>query len=215
MPYWKVPGKSIPISIRCICSRRERTRRTTRPSRTASTILLLNQRLPFLSIYINGIYRDLPELKITPVFLKEVLYRSAIDHICALKADKVKPLLADNDLVKTYFAFDSMDVVVIQGTDIGIGKVGMRPDILPDLTEKDVQASTYRQTQELLSASEFVKKDGYLLFINSGLTAPETRNVRESFLSLRKNFAFVQDSGLVPNQYHTEGGYYCLFRRER
>lgn len=177
--------------------------------------LLLNQRLPFLPIYLNGIYGDLPGLRITPVFASEERYRSAIDFFVQFRATKVHPLLAEMDLVKTYFSYDSMDVVVLQGTDIGIGKVGMRPDILPDLTEKDVRDSAYRQTKELLTAADFVKKQGYLLFINAGLTAPETRNVRESFLSLRKNFAVVQDSYLLPTQYKTESGYYCLFRRER
>ena len=176
--------------------------------------LLLNQRLPYLSCALASRYKDLPGLRVTPVFEKEERYRSAIDTICALKANgKVHPLLCENDLVKTYFPYDSMDVVVQQGSDIGIGKIGMRPDILPDLTEKDVRDSCYRQTQELVAASGFVRKDGYLLFINSGLTMNETRNVREAFLSLRKNYEVVSDSYLLPGHYRTEGGYYCLFRR--
>ncbi len=178
--------------------------------------LLLNQRLPFFACYLASLYKDLPGLRIAPVFSKEESYRAAIDTICTLKAkEKIHPLLCEKDLVKTYFPYDSMDVVVQQGTDIGIGKIGMRPDILPDLKEKDMVDSCHRQTQELLAASDFVKKDGYLLFINSGLTMIETRDVKESFLSLRKNFAFVSDSRLLPGQYRTEGGYYCLFRRER
>lgn len=178
--------------------------------------LLLNQRLPFFASYLASLYQDLPGLRITPVFSKEERYRSGIDTLCKLKAnEKVHPLLCQSDLVKTYFPYDAMDLVVQQGTDIGIGRIGMRPEVLPDLSEKDMSNSCHRQTQELLSASDFVKKDGYLLFVNSGLTMVETRDVKESFLSLRKNFAFVSDFRLLPGQYRTEGGYYCLFRREK
>lgn len=175
--------------------------------------LLLNQRTPFLAAYLDGIYQDLPQISVTPVFVKEQRYRSSIEWLKEIGSKNVKPLLSSLELAKTYFPEESMDFVALQGDDVFLGKAGMRPDVLPDLTKKDMQESFSRQTNQLLQASPFVKKGGFLLFLNAGITMEETRNVRESFLSLRKNFELVADHVLLPIDEGTEGGYFALFRR--
>lgn len=175
--------------------------------------LLLNQRTPFLATYLDGIYQDLPNVQITPVFVKEQRYRSSIEWVEEIRSKHVQPLLSSLELAKTYFSEDSMDLVAIQGDDVFLGKAGMRPDVLPDLTKRDMQRSYSLQTNELLLASPFVKKGGFLLFLNAGITAEETRDVREAFLSLRKNFELVADRVLLPTEEKTEGGFFALFRR--
>ena len=104
-------------------------------------------------------------------------------------------------------------LVAVQGDDSYLGKAGMRPDVLPNLTEAEFRRLSVLQAGELLEASSFVKKGGSLLFLNAGITADETRHVRESFLSLRRNFELEEDFVLLPSDEKTEGGYFALFRR--
>ena len=175
--------------------------------------LLLNQRTPFLACYLDGLLSDVPDVQLTPVFPREQRFRSSVEWIAEIGARRVKPLLSSLELAKTYFPEASMDLVAVQGDDSYLGKAGMRPDVLPNLTEAEFRRLSVLQAGELLEASSFVKKGGSLLFLNAGITADETRHVRESFLSLRRNFELEEDFVLLPSDEKTEGGYFALFRR--
>lgn len=177
--------------------------------------LLLNQRTPYLSAYLEEIIKDHEEKEITAHYLSSARYRMALDLKEKFNCQISSPLLSSLPLVKTFVKEDYYDLVFLQARDTNLGKAGSRIDIIANLNEKDIYNHSLSEKSDLLAASDFVKLGGDLVYLTFSLLQEETFAIKDDFLKMRKNFAFVKDNFLFPKDKNTESGYYAIFRRIR
>jgi hypothetical protein len=140
-------------------------------------------------------------------------YRLAMDAMTRYGLASYTPSPVKTELLKTYYDYDSFDFVLNEAQDTEIGRARKDPGLLPSLTEKLIQASAKRLLNDLLESSEFVKKDGDLLFVSHSLLKNETSEIPARFLALRKNFRLLKEVRILPDEMNRDGGYYALLRR--
>ncbi len=176
-------------------------------------VLLVNQKTPYYSAFINSELKDTHILRIDAAFPRDENYRRAIELDEILNTSAVNNILSTLNLVKTFVEFDTYDAVFVRGEDLSIGKAGIRQEVLPCLKEKDFRISFNRQLGALKESSYFVKPNGLLILTNSAVTKEETTDVSKAFLASNKRFEMVEEKLILPFEHKSEGGYYCIFRR--
>ncbi len=152
--------------------------------------------------------------RMVSVYEDDISYRSGMDAVSYFKLKKTKVIHSSLKLLKTFEPYDSFDVVIMHGKDLKTGKSRIDPSILPSLKENMISRSFNEQVEGLLGNAEFVKKGGYLLFVNHGLLKKETDDVIYSFLDKRKDFSMIVREVVFPDKMDSEGGYYCLLKRK-
>lgn len=175
--------------------------------------LLFNQTTPFLSLYLEKKLSSYVG-QVVSIFPHLSSYRLALDMKKKYPCDNLEAIFTKTELVKTYEAYDSFQLVLYRGMTPFLGVRDLAFSLLPSFSEKDLVASSNKQLVGLLEACEFVKKDGLLLFYNSSLTSIDSKKVTTQFLKEKNNFAVLKEGFLLPFEHDSDGGYYCLMRRE-
>ena len=158
--------------------------------------------------------KDLFESEIISCFANPLVYRLAVDEKNKNNLTSLTPVLTPVNLIKTYYDYDSFDLVCYEGDDSGIGLSRRHPGALPSLTLKRMQSSFKKQVNDLLEASEFVKNNGYLLLTNNAITDLEGADVTAEFLKMKKNFSLVKEAYIYPMEMNSDSGYYAILRRK-
>lgn len=117
-------------------------------------------------------------------------------------------------LLKTYLASNSFDLTIYKGSCLHIGLSSIHPSILPSLSELDFEISSEKQLNEMITISDFVNKNGYLLFMNYSITKDENINIVKSFLNRKKDFELVIDERVVLIEDEPFIGYYALLKKK-
>jgi hypothetical protein len=163
--------------------------------------------------YLARRIHDCYDPEVMALFEDSLRFRLASDAKERLSLDDLTLQNEPLPLLKTYVAFDSFDVVFCFGKDSGIGMARKVPSVLPSLTEKEIVSSGKKTLAGLLETSEFVKKEGTLVFVSGSLLKEETRDIVARFLTLRKNFTLAQDLLLLPFENNSDGGYFAVLKR--
>ncbi|MFA6860798.1 MAG: hypothetical protein WCR56_00195 [Bacilli bacterium] len=177
-------------------------------------ILFTDSHYPDSGIYFAMKTKDFYGATILTSYSNPLTYRLAIDEKQKLNLNTVSPLLSPVALIKTYQEYDNFDLVVNEGYDSLIGTSRKHPGSLPSLTKKHITNCCKKQLADLLESSEFVKKEGYLLFINSAILNNEGHDIVQQFLNVKKNFGVIKEKYVYPMEMDSDGGYYCLLRRD-
>lgn len=101
-------------------------------------------------------------------------------------------------------AFPMADRILIDAPCTGTGVMGRRPDIRWRREKEDVHAMAAIQLAILMHMSQFLKKDGVMVYATCSLEAEENWNVVESFLKLNDNFFLESGKDFVPESWLNE-----------
>lgn len=180
----------------------------------APNVLICSTKNPSLYLMLSMMTLNSYDGKVIPAFDSSVSYRFSMDLMKKQGISNVYPLLSKSHLLKTYLSYDEFDLVVSCSNDSRTGMSRRNIEILPSLTQKDLEKKTSRQKNELKDASFFVKEGGELLFVSYALDKKETTELIAEFLKENPRFTLVDQAFLFPFETEQEGGYYALLRRK-
>ena len=101
-------------------------------------------------------------------------------------------------------AFPMADRILIDAPCTGTGVMGRRPDIRWRREKEDVHSMAAIQLAILMHMSQFLKKDGVMVYATCSLEAEENWNVVKSFLKLNDNFFLESGKDFVPESWLNE-----------
>ena len=179
-----------------------------------SNILLAGIRKTF-----SGYFFDMSLDKLNPKIISVIdnynIYSSSNEIIKDYNLKHTSFLPSSFKLLKTYLASNSYDLVVYKGNCSHIGLSSIHPAILPALSEEEFSKCIEKQAVELNTISDFVNKNGYLLFLNYSITKDENLNIIRSFLDKNRDFELVTDEKVVLNNDDSFMGYFALLKRDK
>lgn len=163
-----------------------------------------------IGLRINECYQN----ELACIFPGCVSFRSGNDAKYHYKLKNVSIQNCSFSLAKTYFETEKYDDVICYGSDLKIGLARKNPARLPTLKESLIEESIERQINELNESSLFVKKGGYLLFINHSIIKEETYDLINSFLNKHNDFILIKKEIIFPNQLDNDAGFYALLKKK-
>lgn len=108
---------------------------------------------------------------------------------------------------------DAADRVLIDAPCSGIGVLKRNPDSKWKLEESFLENIIKTQAEILESYSKMVKKGGKLVYATCSILPSENEKQVEKFLENNKNFKFIKDDKVSPNQTGYDGFYMALLER--
>ena len=107
----------------------------------------------------------------------------------------------------------SADRVLVDGPCSGLGVIRRKPEIKYREIEDEGRELGEKQLNILENASEYVKKEGFLLYSTCTVNKIENAEVVSKFLRKHKKFELVRSRQLLPGVDETDGFFICKMRR--
>ena len=107
----------------------------------------------------------------------------------------------------------SADRVLVDGPCSGLGVIRRKPEIKYREIEDEGRELAEKQLNILENASEYVKKEGFLLYSTCTVNKIENAEVVSKFLRKHKKFELVRSRQLLPGVDETDGFFICKMRR--
>ena len=105
------------------------------------------------------------------------------------------------------------DLVICDVPCSGLGVIRKKPEIRYK-PQKDIQNLPDIQLRILKGGSRCVKPGGTLLYSTCTVLKEENRSVVDAFLRENDSFVFEEDRTIWPQEFGTDGFYYCRMRRK-
>ena len=135
---------------------------------------------------------------------------SVLKNVHLLGKDVMR--LSSNDVV-SFVGQTLFDRVLIDVPCSNTGVVRRKPDVWTRLRAKDFEILPEQQLQLLSKASEFVKKDGLLMYSTCSIDPEENEGVVKKFLMSHATFSLLETQISLPWRHqHDGGGAFCLKR---
>lgn len=107
----------------------------------------------------------------------------------------------------------SADRVLVDGPCSGLGVIRRKPEIKYKELEDDGRELADKQLAILETASQYVKKEGFLLYSTCTVNKIENAEVVSRFLRKHKEYELVRSRQLLPGVDETDGFFICKMRR--
>lgn len=107
----------------------------------------------------------------------------------------------------------SADRVLVDGPCSGLGVIRRKPEIKYKEIEDEGRELAEKQLAILKIASQYVKKDGFLLYSTCTVNKVENAEVVSRFLRKHREFELVRSRQLLPGVDETDGFFICKMRR--
>ncbi len=105
------------------------------------------------------------------------------------------------------------DRVLVDGPCSGLGVIRRKPEIKYKELEDDGRELAEKQLAILETASQYVKKGGFLLYSTCTVNKIENAEVVSRFLRKHKEYELVRSRQLLPGVDETDGFFICKMRR--
>ena len=153
--------------------------------------------------------------------LKKRIRRSGLDSIHTRT-------IRENEVEESFIG--EADYVLVDAPCTGTGTIRRDPGMKWSVTQQMVRELRKKQLSILSLNSQYVKVGGRLIYATCSLIKDENQNVREQFLSNKKNFELVNPSSilerynltgmtnekyfqLLPHRYNTDGFFAAVMKR--
>lgn len=107
----------------------------------------------------------------------------------------------------------SADRVLVDGPCSGLGVIRRKPEIKYKEIEDEGRELAEKQLAILKIASQYVKKEGFLLYSTCTVNKVENAEVVSRFLRKHREFELVRSRQLLPGVDETDGFFICKMRR--
>lgn len=107
----------------------------------------------------------------------------------------------------------SADKVLVDGPCSGLGVIRRKPEIKYKELEDDGRELSDKQLAILEASSQYVKKEGFLVYSTCTVNKVENAEVVSKFLRKHKEFELIRSRQLLPGVDETDGFFICKMRR--
>ncbi len=105
------------------------------------------------------------------------------------------------------------DRMIVDAPCTGTGVIGRRPDIKWRRHPEEIDEMQRLQMSILQNVSQYIKKNGILLYSTCSIEREENWNVVEAFLKLNAEFKLKENLELLPHKTHTDGMFAVTMER--
>lgn len=126
----------------------------------------------------------------------------------------LKAKVADSLQCQEMYEKESFDVVVLDAPCMGLGVMGRKCDIRLNTKMEDMDGILELQRALLESVYPLVKKGGTLVYSTCSLNRKENENQSKAFRDRHPEFICESERTIFPFEYHSDGFYICVMKRE-
>lgn len=121
------------------------------------------------------------------------------------------------DSLKCHEMYDkeSFDVVVLDAPCMGLGVMARKADIRLNTKMEDMDGILELQKGLLESVHDLVKKGGTLVYSTCSLNKKENEMQSKAFRERHPEFIVENERTIFPFEYHSDGFYICVMKREK
>lgn len=109
----------------------------------------------------------------------------------------------------------NFDVVVLDAPCMGLGVLGRKSDIRLTAKMEDMDGILSLQRDLLESVYALVKVGGTLVYSTCSLNRKENEIQSQSFRERHSEFSLKEEKTILPFEYHSDGFYICVMKREK
>jgi len=130
-----------------------------------------------------------------------------------LGIDIVHADVYDSTLLKNKYAAETFDKILLDGPCSGLGVLARKPEIkYHDSSNMD---EIMKIQQKLLENAYFLlKKGGNIVYSTCTINKKENEKQIRSFIKKYPDMLVVEERTILPFQYHSDGFYMCLLKKE-
>ena len=130
-----------------------------------------------------------------------------------LGASIVEPEVCDATRPREEF-FGTADKVICDVPCSGLGVIRRKPEIKYHKLKDQGREFAELQYSILEASSQYLKKEGFLLYSTCTINSIENRDVVSRFLKKHDSYELVRSRQLLPDEDGTDGFYFCKIRKK-
>lgn len=158
-------------------------------------------------------WRDYYDSQVVFCYEKDAISPSLLNEIQRCKTENIALIHSTLPLLKTYYNYDSFDVVSCLGKGLNAGIAKRTLGVFPSIEEREIKENVRITLERLEESANFVKTGGKLLYTIFDVDLAETKEIVDTFLKNHPDFGLIADEFVLDPRFKC--GYYAWMEKLR